>query len=682
MAVTNPSVAQIREQDYVLGKMSPDEEQVLTAKNLMLYEHDTRFWSPSLELGRTCFDAVVGSIFTDPELEDYKKKEKIIVTNPELIPKLNALEGIQIAGRRDGIVVPRGGEDAPDTEAIVNIMKSIHAESHYKEEATAAFIDGMISSYPSFMLFERAEDWARNKSLDVFHPPWDSMLPDPMFKRREYSDGQRLSRVILFDKESLKRKYPKRIKEIDATVHMNNFDAANLANSTTFSSSERDNLYYKSGIASQTFDRTGQVIVIERSHFLTTQATIWISPEAEQPEILPQEWSQEEVQRWVQQNPSYKSFDRQVRILWVTTCTSTALLLENNRHWYQENRFPAEMYIPKMVNNKPHGMVEFLTGPLKGKNVARIEHLHSLRLANDQLWKIKAGKVDNAKDLPAEVGKAGGMIIIAEDGSMDDVEAIQNRRENLGWTDAAEQFQGDLDRIFLDRNVEGGKVTSQESGKAIEKRVAQGQMKQSPYLDTYNGFDLRNQKTILKLLPYIFTEHHIFHYIKDDNTEEEVEVNAPDKFDWQTGATTRVKNNLAGAKYDYMEAHGDNSVTGREHELKVFQEVLHNVLPSMPDVSLWPALLSSIPNRLTNEFGRKIQSALVAQAEQGEDEATPPKLSFSFTGDDLLHNPIAIQVLQEAGYATEAQPPPGGQPAPAEAAQPSETPTPEASLQP
>jgi len=226
----------------------------------------------------------------------------------------------------------------------------------------------------------------------------------------------------------------------------------------------------------------------------------------------------------------------------------------------------------------------------------------------------------------------------------------------------------------MDRNVEGGAQSSQESGKAIQKRIDQGQMKQTPYLDSYNGFDLRCVKKLLKMIPYVFTEYFMMEYISTDNQVEKAEFNVPQQFDWMTGAVTRLKNNLNGAKYDYQEAHGDNSTTGREFELKVFTEVLKNILPTMPDASLWPSLLLSIPNRLANEFGKKIQSQLEAQAEQGPEA---PKMSFSFTGEDLLYNPLAQQVLQQAGYAVPT--PPGGQAAPAQQAQPS-TPTPQVSI--
>lgn len=658
----------IREQDFVLGEMSEDEERQLAARNLLIYENDSKFWAPSLDLGRICFDSVNGNIFSEEEKKDYKKKGKILVTNAELIPKLNALEAMQIAGRRTGVIIPEGSEDAPQVEVINRLLLSVKSATNFGQESTNTFIDGMISGYPQWMWFDRPQrsgyDWNNNRVLDIYHPPWDSIIPDPNFKRQDFQDGQRLTRLCLFDKELLKRTYPKRSDEIEAKISLPQLESATFG-STLYTSNERDILFNKAKTASQAYDQTGQILVIERLHFVFTEAEIWVSPMNNKPQILPEEWSQEEIESWKQNNPDYQMMKREVRILWVTTTTTTGLLLENARHWYQENEFPAEIFIPKMLNNRPHGMVEYLRGPLKAKNVARIEHLHSLRLANDNIVKVKSGSVENAKDLPAEIAKSGGIIVIDEDKEMADVEFVMNRREQTAWADASNQFQDDMDRIFLDRNVEGGAQSSQESGKVVGKRIEQGQAKQSPYFDSYNFFDLRCTKKTLKMIPYRLTGYHINRYVNEDNVPGVDEFNKPEKFDWVTGAVTVVKNNLAGSRYDYREAQGDNSITGKEFELKVFQEILKNILPAIPDASLWPDLLLSVPNRLANEFGRKIQKQMEANQDKGPEA---PKISFSFTGEELLYNPMAIQVLQQAGYDVSGQlQSPGGQGVPQQA---------------
>jgi hypothetical protein len=653
--VNLPGAADIREQDYVLGQMSYEQEQAIAAKNLLLHESDSRFWQPRLTRGKDLFGNVIGDkIFTDPEKAEYARQDKMLLTIPELVPKMNALEGMQIAGRRPGVIIAEGAEDAPDTEVANRILMNIQSANQLQAEMTGAFINAMITSYPTFIFFDRPTDWTKKKTLELYHEAWDAVLPDPTFRMVDLSDADRLTRVKALGLERCIENYPEREKVIRERVQAGRFNSDNFVGGNAFTADQRRTLFTQLTNAYDVFARTGLIYIIERQHFVYKNATVYIAPGNEAPELLPFEWSEEEVARWRQVNPTFTPVQRKVRILWVTTCTSTGVLLENKAHWYQENEFAAEMFVPKMLDNMPYGIVEFLAGSVKMKNASRIEHLHSLRSVNDQVMKLKEGAVKNAQDLEAESGRVGGKIIIDKDHEMDDVQYMVTKRENMGWADLSQAAQDDIDRLFMDRNIEGGVQSSQESGKVVGMRIQQNQMKQQPYLSAYNLFDLRVHRKALRMLPYVLTEPQIMRYIDEKNQPGEVELNQPVDFDWITGAVTRVKNNLAGAKYDYRATHGDDSETGKQFELQQFSEVLQNVLPSVPPED-WPFLLSSIPNRLAQEFGRKIQARMEAEANAPKTE--PMKKTLSIAAKDLPHNPLAQQILQTEGILPQPAPP-------------------------
>lgn len=658
-----PGAADIREQDYVLGEMTLEQEQAISAKNLLFWDGDQRFWATRINRGKDLFGTVIGDkIFTDKEKAEYARQDKMLLTIPELIPKLNALEGMQIAGRRPGVIISEGSEDAPDTEVATRILMNLQAANQLQAELTGAFINAMIASFPTFIFFDRPLDWTRKKTLEVYHEAWDAVLPDPTFRMVDLSDANRLTRVkAVAGQDRLIEMYPHREKAIRERIKEGKFDSSSFVGGNAFTADQRRTLYFQLNNAYDVFFRTGLIYVIERQHFVYKKATLWIAPGSEQPELLPPEWSEEEVQKWRQVNPQYQPVERMVRILWVTTCTSTGVLLENKAHWYQENEFAAEMYVPKMLDNMPFGIVEFLAGSVKMKNAARIEHLHSLRMVNDNVLKTKEGAVKNAQDLATESGRVGGKIVIDKDFEMDDVQYMENRRENMGWADLSAAAQDDIDRLFMDRNIEGGVQSSQESGKVVEKRIQQNQMKQQPYLSTYNLFDLRVHRKALRMLPYVMTEPQIMRYIDEKNQVGEVELNMPEEFDWATGAVTRIKNNLAGAKYDYRATHGDESQTGKEFELQQFSEVLQNVLPQV-EMQFWPFLLSTVPNRLAQEFGRKIQAHLDAMASAPKTE--PIKKTLSIAGKDILYNPMVQEILRAEGLQLTPQNPQSGAAAP------------------
>jgi len=642
------SATEVREQDFTIGQMTPDQERALVAKNLLYWDGDQSFWGKRLSDGKSNFDALTGNIFSGGELQEYAAQDKLVLQIPELVPKINALEGMQIAGRREGIIVPISGEDAPDTEIIGHLLKSIQRKNNLDIELTATFTDGIVAGYPSWIFFDKTSDADMNKELEVYHEIWDAVLPDPKFSRRDYSDAERLTRVRLMSRLQIIQKYPQRKKQIEGDPRMGQQSSNPFADQTGYSAAERDNLFNQVNSAADLYSRTGLMYVIERQHFVFVNTTVWASPHSSRVEILPPTWGEPEINRWMQFHPEYKKIEKEMRILWVTTCTATGLLLENSRHWFQENEFAAECYIPRMWNNKIYGVVEFLKGSLKGRNVTKIEHLHSLRMSNDDLMIVKEGALVNSADAAVEKGRTGGILVRSRFSTPEDIEFPLNHREQLGWSDMSETFLADIDRLSVDRNFEGGVSSSQESGKAIEKRNVQTQMKYSPYLSSFNLTNLRVTRKQLLMIPYTYTEEEIMHFVDPKTNEhKQVTLNEQTDYSWIGDGVAKVKNNLCGAKYDYIEAEGDNSATAKEHELAVFNDIMER-LARVPQVQMWPFLLTSVPNRMAQEFGRKLQEYFDAQAKQ------PPapeqmKKSLSIDGKDLLHNPRVIEILVKEG---------------------------------
>lgn len=640
------SVQHIREQDYVLGKMTPEQERVLVAKHLLIWDGDHAFWQSRLAAGKENFDALVGNIFTDAEKAEFRAQDKLLLQIPELVPKINALEGMQTAGRRQGVIIPVGTEDAPDTEIIGHLVKDIQRKNHLEMELTATFTDGLVAGYPTFIFFERGAPGSDRK-IEAYHENWDAAIPDPKFSRRDYSDATRLTRIRMFDRDQLLQRYSHRRKQIEADIRIGTIADALFAENS-FNAGERDILFNQLTSAGDLWSRTGLTYVVERQHFVYINTVVWASPYTDKVEILPPEWSQQEINRWMEFHPEYQRIQKEVKVLWVTTSTASGILLENKQHWFQEGEFAAEIFIPRMWNNKVYGVVEFLKGSLKGRNVTKIEHLHSLRLANDDLMVVKEGSLVNPADAAKEKARVGGIIVRSRSSTQDDIHFPLNQREQLGWADMSEMFLMDLDRLSVDRNFEGGVQSSQESGRAIERRITQTQVKYSPYLTGINLTDLRCTRKILLMIPYTFTEYEIFRYVDPKNGKlKQVAFNEPTAFSWVGEGATAVKNNLCGARYDYVEAEGDNSVTAQEHELVVFNDILER-LGRVSDSSIWPFLLSSVPNRMAQEFGRKLQEHFDAQAQAGN-TPEPMKKTLAIKGEDLLFNRPVLQILVQEG---------------------------------
>jgi hypothetical protein len=641
----------IKEEDYVLGSNIEDRETeiAIAGRNTLFWDEYSRFWQPAMLKGRECWDYVVGDYFSQTELDDYALKEKIVLKIPGLINKVGALESMQLTGRRNGVVVSVGAEDAPDTEAINYVLQAIQRENNVATEKTMTFLDAIVTGYPSFMWFEKDYNWDKGKHLLAYHEHWDAVMPDPYFSRSDLQDCRRIIRIRLASKEEMQIFYPKRAEVIEREIHEGTHPRDYFAQQT-FSSAERDSLFAQINSAQDSFNQTGKMYIIESTFFVYVPVPVWWDTQTGDYLMLPPEWDAAAIKEWKAANPQMKQTVRDVRLLWTTASAQSGLLLENNRHWFQKNEFPCEMFIPKMWNNKPYGVIEFLRGTTKGEAVADIEHLHSLRMVNDDLTILQENSIINAQDLTREKGRTGGVVVVRDGVPVGEAISfpLAGKRENVGWNEFSDKMRNNTDRLSTNPNFEGRAETSQESGKAIDRRNKQTQNKFAGDLNSYHDFDLRVTRKELLMIPSIYTANKIFRHINAKNEQVTTEVNRVTERDLMSGVPTRIMNNLAGAKYDYIPAVTDDSLNAREFELSQFIEILQNVLPQMPDASFWPFLLDSVGNRYATEFASKIREKVEAEANQPE-PPQPMKKTLSINSEDLLHNPLVQEILANEG---------------------------------
>jgi len=640
----------VREQDYILGPSIVDKtkESAIAGRNILFWDEYSRFWQPALTKGRECWDYVVGEYFSPSEISDYNLKEKIIINIPGLINKVNALESMQLTGRRNGVIVPVGAADAPDKDTINYVLQAIHRANGVADEKTATFTDGIVTGYPSVIWFDKDNSWDKAKDLEIYHEHWDSVLLDPLFSRSDLSDCRRIQRARLMSKDEMKIAYPKRAKVIDAEIKEGSFQKDDFQENA-FSSTDRDRIYSHLNSAQTNFNSTGKMWVIESCFFVYISMEIWWDTKTGDFQMLPPDWDQQAINRWIEMSPNAKRVTKDVRLLWTTVSTQSGILLENNRHWFQMNEFPAEVYIPKMWNNSPRGVIEFLRGTTKGEAVTDIEHLHSLRQVNDDLVIVQENAIVNAQDLNRERARTGGTIVTREGVPVSEAInfPLSGKRENMGWSEFAEKMRVTTDRLSTTPNFEGIPETSQESGKAISTRNRATEKKFSPYMNTYHSFDLRVTRKTLMMIPYVITEEKIYRHTDDMGRPVEVEVNKPAQRDMMTGDPIRIINNLNGAKYDYIPAVTDDSISAREYELEQFKEILRDTLPTTPQ-EYWIPLLMSVGNTFAMKMAQRMKEV---QEELKNQEPAPERMkkTLSINSEDLMNNKIVQSILINEG---------------------------------
>ena len=653
----------VQEDKLVMGDMSKQEEDSLVAKNHWIWYNAARFWQPHLLEGQDNWEALEGRCFTDEEENRYKAEDKEAVRVPIILPKIQALQGMQRSNRKDGVVVAQGGaDDAAPAEVINILLKTIRQQNNLDQERSQTFFNGIVAGYPAFLWIDQPEDTATHRKLDIYSEIWNSTLPDTNFKRTDMSDMEYLIRVKLVSREQLIATFPELEKKI-----LDKIQATGPYGGTqgyeNIGSNERNLLISSLNDAQTQYERSGMITVIERFHFIRRPVKVFISPQTGEAQILPPDWTPEEVQSWIQANQDFEIMEEEMKVLYVTTTTLQGVLLENKPHWFQEGRFPCSMYIPAMFNNQPVGPVKYMKASQKMNSIGRTEYVHSLRYAHDQLMIVKEGTLVDPEDAAIEKSKTGGVIVIQDEAEISDLQFVPPGQANSGYIDISAIAQDDLDTISaINPAMLGTQESANESRVSMERRISQSSIAQGNYMDNFNMFDQELHKTILMMIPYVYTEPEIHRYVDDDGKLQEVETNTPEAINPLTGAVSSVKNRLDAVDYDYLMAAGDNSITGRENENRQFTTLVSEVLNQMPQ-ELWAPFLENVSNRHAQEFAEKLrgqekasQEAVAAGTKQGEGDI---KMNLNIDGTDIATgNPLILEVLKRKQVLPQDMQPP------------------------
>lgn len=639
-----------------LSEISRAQELQIIGKNYQIWWNTTRFWKPHLDEGMENWNALNGLSFSEKELKWFKATNIDPVQIPIILPKVNALTGFQRANRRDGIVVAQGAPDAPDASLINLILKSIRQQTNLDHELSNTFLNGIVSGFPAFLSLDVEPGGYGEDDMCAFSEQWNSAIPDPNFTRIDNSDIQFYYQTRVGTQEQVINWYPEREEHIKKYAKINTvFDI--YSSSDLIDSSERDLIIESAQDAQERYERNGLLTVIQRIHWIRKTVNVWLSPMSDEPIVLPPEWAPQQIQEWIQQNPEYEQGTMPMKILWVTTTTTSGMVLENGPHWFQGGRLPGQFFIPAMFNNQPKGWVSYLKDSQKMNSIGRTLYIHSLKYANDKLMIVKDNTLSDPEQASIEKARAGGVIFIKEDAEMSDIYFPEDQKGNSGYVELSAIAQDDLDVISaINPAMIGQQESANESKIAMDRRISQAQTAQGQYMDNYNLFHIELHKTILKMIPAIYDKYKIFRYTDEYDNVKEVSVNEPIERDPFSGEVIRVANNLHGAHYDYMLANGDNSVTGKEAENRIFMEITRELLPTIPE-KFWSTFLINMPNRQAQEMGRQLAEERQAQQEamasgQLADE-TQVKLNLNISGEDVqTGDPTIMEILQKQKVIT------------------------------
>ncbi|MBK8772410.1 MAG: hypothetical protein IPM06_18585 [Rhizobiales bacterium] len=614
-----------------IENLPEDERKRIAAWALETIDRDSRYYAPLWKRGRTCLEYVEGKIFSLAELEEFANREVVPIQTPELKPALDSIMGELLNTGKSGAVTAVGPEDAAGANVRTVIIKAVERENQLRFREAQIARDTFTTSVPGWAWIEAYDPTNPDEpGLTVLQEEWDGVIPDCAWTDRQMRNLGHATRIRQWSIEDIERY----VKDPEIRAKMV-YEADSMSTTLGADYSGRDTIVENIRASRQKFTQTGQLAVFEMTHWVRMRMASWYDPVSDDSGIIPQNWGPNEINSWMQQNPQIQlqENDNQ-RVLWVTTITSTGILLANGPHWLQAGVFPGIPCVPDRINGKWAGLIEFVLDVVKAGAYSETEWAHSVRTLNNNLLKVRKGAVADMDALRREMATPNGIVEIEMSADMDSVQFVENRREQKAFADWKESTREQLSRLLVPDNFVGGTQSSQEANSAIETRIQQTLSRLAPVVWGWHAFRLQIRRVLTKAMPYAITTQKAFRHIDPKNGDQTVEVNTPAEYDVY-GDVVRTMNNLAGDEYDYIEIESDDSLTGQEFERQQFGAFMEKWGNLPPDALIQVA--KNYPNVSVQRLGRDMEES----AKNTPPPAPEVKASVTLPLDKLAANPLA-----------------------------------------
>lgn len=628
-----------------LEELDPQVRLEISSWGLRTLDRDSRYWKPIFDKGRTCLEFVEGKIFSPAELAQYEEKEMIPVQTPELKPALDAIMGELLNTGKSGAVTAVGAEDAQGAFIRTVVLKALERENQLRYREAQVARDTFITSVPGWLCLEAHDpDNPDEPGLAITQEEWDGVIPDASWMDRQLRDLRHATRIRRWGEDEISAFVGDEVTREQLLAWMNGWAMGLPA---TYSG--RDTLIETLRNNRTLYDQTGRLAVFEMIHWVRTREVIWYDPLTQEGGILPPNWNDSELDQWKQANATKEVVvNNNQKTLWTTTFTGGGHLLANGKHWNQSGAFPWIPCVPDRINGKWAGLVEFVLDTVKAGAYAETEWANSIRTLGDNLLKVKRGAVKDLEELRREIATKNGIIEVEASHSLDDVQFMDNKREQAAYLEWKNASRDQLSRLLVPDNFVGGVQSSQEANSAIQTRIDQTLSRLAPVVWGWHAFRLQIRRAITKSLPYAITCNKVFRYVDPLNGTQEVSVNNP--VAWNVyGEVVAVMNDLSGDQYDYIETESDDSLTGQEMQRQQFLEFM-KVWGNLPETAL-ASVASNYPSTLVQKFGQQMQKNLDAAASAPKPPDT--KATVQLDANDLEGRPLAQKIAVSMGILSE-----------------------------
>jgi len=308
---------------------------------------------------------------------------------------------------------------------------------------------------------------------------------------------------------------------------------------------------------------------------------------------VPNNWNDEQIGYYIQQNPNVRVIQRMMKkARWTTTACNLVL----HDEWSPYKEFTIVPYFPRLRNGRTIGVVENLLSPQQLLNKARSQELHILNTSSNSGWIVENGALVNMTETELETkGSETGLVLVVNKAGS--IEKIKPNQIPTGLDRVAWKAEEDIKSISNVTDYMLGSAREDVSAKAVQFNQAQGGSGFAPLLDNLNKTDTLLAERILDLVQSFYSGPRLMHIAGDRAGQQgtEMQLNMPQ-------ADGSILNDLTIGEYGVVVTSEPESATMEQTQYEQAKEMRLELGIAIPDAYMIEVSALRDKDRLMQEI--------------------------------------------------------------------------------
>lgn len=420
-----------------------------------------------LKKAELALDFYVGKQWSQQELTDMAGSGRPALTINQMFRTLDSLVGEMIYSTGDVRNTPSSDSASDEIADVMDkIYMNVHQQNQIQYYEPQVILSGLLTGRG---YWDVRVDFDENMQGNICVNPLRSqnVVLDPEVSAYDPDKWSQVFTTGMYSNDQIKLMYgDAAAKELGATPQANWLSPYDLYGERLLSQ-RMYGLNYDQLNADPNLLKMRRLI--ERQYKVLKYKDFFIDPQTGDMSEVPETWDRNRIAQ-VRQTTGVEVIKRRAETLrWTVTCDRYVLHDEDSPY----KHFTVVPYFPYFTDGYTLGLGENLIDMQRMTNKLYSQVLHILNSAANSGWKVKQGSLKNMTEEELEAkGAQTGLTVVLD--NVDDLERIEPGQLPSGHDHLAQTLRGMFNEIAGYTQTMAGQDRPEQSGKAIESKIARG----------------------------------------------------------------------------------------------------------------------------------------------------------------------------------------------------------------